>query len=150
MEKLIFNESKLQEKDINRIVIRSKAFIINSNYMCLLGYGHGCYQLIGGHKEENETLEECLVREIKEEIGIELKLENRVPYFILTYYCKDYPEVGTNSKYIINYFVVETDLKPNLDKVDLTEDEKEGLFEFKYIQLSKLGNELLKNLEETN
>ena len=33
MEKLIFNENKLEEKDINRIVIRSKAFIINSNYM---------------------------------------------------------------------------------------------------------------------
>ena len=150
MKKLVFNENNLKEEDVNRLVIRSKALIINSNYMCLLGYGHGCYQLIGGHKEENETLEECLVREIKEETGIELKLEKRVPYFILTYYCKDYPEVGINSKYIINYFNVETDLKPDLDKVDLTEDEKEGLFEFKYIQLSKLGNELLKNLEETN
>lgn len=150
MEKLIFNENKLEEKDINRIVIRSKALIINSNYMCLLGYSHGCYQLIGGHKEENETLEECLVREVKEETGIELKLEKRVPYFILTYYCKDYPEAGINSKYIINYFNVETDLKPDLDKVDLTEDEKEGLFEFRYIQLSKLESEMFKNLEETN
>lgn len=33
-------------------------------------YGEGLYGLPGGHVDEQETLEQCLIREAKEEVGI--------------------------------------------------------------------------------
>jgi len=37
------------------------------------GYMDGHYSLPAGHVEEGETIEDCLVREVKEEIGIMIK-----------------------------------------------------------------------------
>lgn len=37
------------------------------------GYMDGHYSLPAGHVDEGETIEDCLVREVKEEIGIEIK-----------------------------------------------------------------------------
>lgn len=37
------------------------------------GFGTGKWNGVGGKKRENETLEEAAVREIKEEVGIEVK-----------------------------------------------------------------------------
>ena len=36
----------------------------------------GAWVLPGGHIEVGESLEECAVREIKEETGIEIEIEN--------------------------------------------------------------------------
>ena len=44
--------------------------MINSKDEILMGYCHNTYQFPGGHLDENETLEECLIREVKEEMGI--------------------------------------------------------------------------------
>lgn len=146
MKKIIYNEDNLTEEDINNIVARAKMLIINSKSELLLGYGHNTYQVVGGHLEENESYAECIVREV-EEIGIKLPLEEREPFLEIIYYCKDYPKEGQNSKYIINYYSIITDLKPNIDKINLTENEKEGLFEFRYIPLNKALQELNNNLE---
>lgn len=72
MEKIFYNEDNLEEKDINNYVGRAKMLLVNSKGECLLGYGNNAYQLPGGHLEENETYEECLIREVMEETGIQL------------------------------------------------------------------------------
>jgi 8-oxo-dGTP diphosphatase len=36
----------------------------------------GCWDLLGGHVEDSETPEECIVREIREELGIQIKVPN--------------------------------------------------------------------------
>ena len=53
------------------------------------------WDLIGGHIEEGETPEEALVREVREELGIELKEYN----FFRTYECTD-GDAYPNMKYI--------------------------------------------------
>lgn len=147
MKKIFYNEDNLNEKDINNSVKRAKMLIINSNNKILLGYGHNTYQIIGGHIEDNESYNECIVREVKEETGITIPFEERVPFLQIKYYCKDYPKEGLNSEYIINYYSIISDSKPNIDNINLTDNEKEGLFEFRYISLDEVINELKSNLE---
>ena len=80
MKKVFYNEDNLRKEDINNFIKRAKMLIINSNNEILLGYGHNTYQIIGGHVEENESYDECVIREVKEETGIELSLEKREPF----------------------------------------------------------------------
>lgn len=147
MEKVFYNEDNLRKEDINNSIKRAKMLIINSNNEILLGYGHNTYQIIGGHVEDNESYDECIVREVKEETGIELSLEKREPFLQVVYYSRDYPNEGLNSEYIINYYSINSDLKPDIDKINLTENEKEGLFEFRYVSLNSVLDELNDNLE---
>lgn len=145
MKKIIYNEFNLKDNDINNTVYRAKAVIENSTGEILLGYGNSNYQLPGGHLEDNESIDECLNREIEEEVGIILPKEKREPFVSIIYYSKDYPEIGINSKYIANYYMIKTDDKPNLSRINLTENEKESMFNIKYIN----KNDVLKVLEES-
>ena len=145
MKKIVYNEDNLSDNDINNVVYRAKALIINSNDEILFGYGNNNYQFVGGHLEEGESLDECLVREIKEETGIDIPILKRDPFISIIYYNKDYPEVGINSKYIANYYSIKTDLKPNMYNTNLTENEKEGSFQLRYIN----KNDALKQLNES-
>ena len=133
MKEILYNYDYLTEEDINKVVCRAKMVIVNSNDEILLGYGDRNYQLPGGHLEKNETFDECVVREVKEETGIDIPFENRRPFFVVKYMCKDYPNKNDNTKYIANYYYIKTDEKPNLDEVNLTENEKEGMFQLRYI-----------------
>ncbi len=145
MKRIIYNENNLSDNDINNVVYRAKALIINSNDEILFGYENNNYQFVGGHLEEGESLDECLVREIKEETGIDIPILKRDPFISIIYYNKDYPEVGINSKYIANYYSIKTDLKPNMYNTNLTENEKEGSFQLRYIN----KNDALKQLNES-
>lgn len=147
MSTIIYNKDNLEEKDINRISRRAKAVIKNSDNEILLACVNSNYHLPGGHLEENENFEECLVREIEEEIGALIPLEERTPILTITYYNKDYPSVGTNSKTVANYYEVCADIVPNLDNVNLTEDEKKGNFKLQYVKESEILDFLNNSLE---
>lgn len=51
-----------------------------------------------GALEENETLEECLLRELQEETGIKLKDIKLKSFMKITYYNKNYHNSGNNRK----------------------------------------------------
>lgn len=146
MKEVFYNYDFLDKEDINNTIKRAKLLIINSNDEILLGYGHGDYQLIGGHVENGESFDECLVREVKEETGILLPLEKRKPFLVIRHYIKNYPEVNVNSEYIHNYYMVNTNQRPNLDSISLTDYEKDGNFEFKYVKVDKIMKVLEDNL----
>lgn len=146
MKTIIYNDDYLDKKDINKEVKRAKAIIINSKDELLLASTNNNYYLVGGHVEENESDEVCLHREILEETGIDLEIKDIRPYFVVEYLCKDYPDVGDNTNYIANYYVVKCDEVPNLDNVELTEGEKEGGFSLKYIHKDEVMNVLEESL----
>ena len=77
MKEIIYNYNFLNEEDINRTVVRIKAVLENKNGEILLCYSSNNYHLPGGHLEEEESYEECLVREIKEETGIDIEKKER-------------------------------------------------------------------------
>ena len=43
----------------------------------------GKYELVGGYIEFGETIEEGLKREVKEELGVDINIEN--PFYVFTY-----------------------------------------------------------------
>ena len=100
---------------------------------------------MGGHVDGNETDYECLVREIKEEAGIDYNPKIEEPYVSIKYLLKDYPEEGINKGYISNYYVIYDDLLPNYNNVDLTDDEKEGNLKLELLPINELENIIINN-----
>jgi len=146
--KVIFNNyDNLKEENINRVVRRAKALIINSNNEILFAHSNNNYFFVGGRVEENETFDEGIIREIKEEAGIDIALEKREPFFNITYMNKDYPSDGVNTKSVANYYLIKCDTKPDLSKVSLTDEERVSNFKLVYIKKDKVIEELNKSLE---
>lgn len=145
MKKIITNDSNLREEEITDLVRKVKILLINSNNEILLGYSHNEYQFPGGTQEPEEELIDTLNREIEEETGIKLNL-NDIPAFACNIgYYKDWPSVGRNKKIEIYYYEIKTDEKPNLDNTNYTNNEKEGNFELRYINLDNVENEITDN-----
>ena len=148
MKEIIYNYDLLDDKDINNEVARVKALIINSNNEILFGYADKTYQFIGGHLENGETLEDCLSREIKEESGIEIKFDNLNPFLKIKYYSRNYPRKGLNTITTNNYYIVKTDLKPDINNRNLTDYETEWGYDLKYISKDKALDELKRGLAD--
>lgn len=147
MKTILYNYDNLTDNDINRVVRRAKILIINSNDEILFAHSNNNYFFVGGRVEENETFDEGIVRETKEETGIDLSLEKREPFFTITYMNKDYPSIGVNTKSVANYYLIKCDIKPDLSKVSLTYEEKTNNFKLVYIHKDKVLEELTNSLE---
>ena len=104
----------------------SRAVIINDGQILLSHETKsGWWLLPGGGLEENETPEECCVREVEEETGY---IVSPVHEFLIIYeYYEEY-------RYISHYFVCEV---IGHGKMDLTETEKERGIEPQWMPLQK-------------
>ena len=146
MNEIKYNYDNLDELDINKIVIRTKALILNNNNI-MLGNSNNVYQFPGGHLEENETLEECLKREVLEETGIKIDTnEIKGPFMKIISLNKDWPEKGQNQKSEIYYYLIETNKFPDLSKVKYTEHEKQGNFKIILVPLNDAINIIEQNI----
>ena len=148
MKEIIYNYDNLALTDINNYVNRAKALIINSNNEILFGYVDSTYQFIGGHVEKGETDLECLNREVMEEAGMDIKATEIKPFLAIKYYSKDYPEKGINTITTNSYYIVKTDLKPNVNKRKLTDYETKWGYEYRYISINKALEVLNKGIKE--
>ena len=148
MKELITNKYNLTEADVTEVVKGVKILAINSNNEILLCYSHNDYQFPDGHVEEGENLLQTVKREMLEETGIDLKMENVEPFAVALGYYKDWPAEGKNRKIEIYYYEIKNDEKTDLDKTSYTENEKDGGFELRFIPLNKVEDELRKNAEE--
>ena len=147
MKKLIYNKDNLSEKDITEVVTRVKALIVNSDQEILIAYSNNDYQFPGGHAFKNEKLLDALKREIKEETGIVIDKLNPSLVVSKIYYCKDHPQKNNNRKAEIFYYLIHTDLKPDLNNTSYTEDEIKGNYKLKYYSLDDALIELKRNIE---
>lgn len=148
MKQIITNKYNLTDADMTEVVKRVKVLLVNSNNEVLLGYSHNNYQFPGGHVEENETLIQTVNREVLEETGMDLGVDNIEPFACAIGYYKDWPAEGKNRKIEIYYYEIKIDEKPNLENTEYTENEKDGNFELRYIPLTNVEEELRKNAEE--
>ena len=148
MKEVLYNYDNLTIDDIDEVVVRTKGLIINDNDEITLGYCEGTYQFPGGHLEDDEELSECLLREIKEETGIEIKDAKMRPFEKITHYNKNYHNTGKNRKNEIYYYVVKTNTKFDMNNASLDEKEKENGFTVKTIPLSLFEETLIKSIPD--
>ena len=148
MKEILYNYDNLKLEDIDEVVTRTKGLIINSNNEITLGYSHKTYQFPGGHLEEGETLEECLLREIEEENRIEIKDAKLKPYEKITYYNKNYHKSGKNRKNDIYYYIINTDANFDMNNSKLDEWEKDGNFTVKTFPIKNVEQVLIDSIPD--
>ena len=147
MKKIIINDNHLTDKDIERKVTRVKALMINKKGKILIAHNNNTYQFPGGHTEENETIDNCILREIKEETGIQLTIEED-PFLCIETYDNNY--FGTGKKVLnrIYYYRFLTDEVPNFRETHYDELELSTDFNLFYFNLKDLEIFIEKNLKE--
>ena len=148
MKAILYNYDNLKLEDIDEVVTRTKGLIINSNNEITLGYSHKTYQFPGGHLEEGETLEECLLREIEEETGIEIKDAKLKPFEKITYYNKNYHKSGKNRKNDIYYYIINTDANFDMNNSKLDDWEKDGNFTVKTFPIENVEQVLIDSIPD--
>ena len=92
-------------KERNKLPISVQLLLENKNKILLMkrkntGYEDGKYSLPGGHVEANEEIRNALVREAKEELGIDINVENIEFYKVLN------RKVSENQEYVDFIFKV--------------------------------------------
>ena len=101
------------------------------------------WELPGGKVEKGEDFDVALVREIKEETGIELNLNYKPkPFFEVAY---------RNNELCsrVLYFFIHTDLSPDLNNTNYTRAELENNFTLRYVPLNDFEAFINKNKFET-
>ena len=147
MKRIFINDNFLKQEDIEFEVIRVKALIVNSKNELLLAHNNNTYQLIGGHKEDDETLEDTLLREIKEETGIGLH-EIGGPFIEIITYDNNYFDTGKKVCSKIYYYRVLTDEMPNILETHYDELESETDFNLFYVNVNEMRDFLHRSMDE--
>lgn len=149
VNQVIHNEDNLTLNDANRVTRRAKLIVENNNDEILICHMGVKYFLIGGHIDNDESDEECLVREVAEESGVTLNFSNILPIASSNYINKDYPKNGDITYTNTNYYAIKYDLVPNIEMQNLTEEEKKENFKLMYIPKNEVIN-FLENIKEIN
>lgn len=137
MKTLIYNNDNLKDEDISGMTTRVKCFLINDNDEILIATaGTGC-QLPGGHREENEDVKDTLIREIQEEVGIDISDEIITPFMQSKNYITNYRESGKNWISHIVYFFVRCNKEPDYSQQNLTSDEVKAEYQLHRVKRDK-------------
>lgn len=146
MREIIINDNNLTKEDIDMEVIRVKGLILNSQGKLLIAHNNNTYQLPGGHVDDNETIDECIVREIKEETGIDVEITER-PFMSIITYDNNYFDTGKKVLSSIYYYRFFSDEVPNLEETKYDELELATDFNLFYINFKDFDSFIQKNIE---
>jgi len=124
---------------------RIAGIIIKDGKLLLLkGKGHDHLWTPGGKLEEGETHEECLKREFKEEIGVDL-IEAK---FFKEYNGFSFYNPTRKLNQIVYITKVEGNIKPDMEIEDFVWLSKEDFFNKKYKQLPTHEQKIIPDLIE--
>lgn len=144
MSTIIINDDNLSNVEIDVFSSKARAILLSDNKILVSHYG-GVILLPGGSLEEKETPIQAVIRELREEIGIDYDVDQLKDFFTLEMYQKDYQlrhDKILNRK-VTNYYYLGDYKGIDLDRVNRTEKEKRDDFYLQLVELSKL-EDLLK------
>lgn len=127
MKEVILNDDKLRQEEIDLRKRKVRALIVDDEQRVTLCNYHGIYMLPGGSIDGFETETNALVRELREELGIEFEAKDFQPFLRTITMTRDYPK--RNNKDTINrvcetdYYLIRSNKKINNSKRDLTASE---------------------------
>ncbi len=119
---------------------RAVGIVINDSKVLLMWRkkdGHEYYVFPGGGKEENETIEEAVVRETKEEASMEVKIEKLL-------YTHNLIDSGNQYFYLCSYISGEPELGDANEKQGQNENDQ---YKPMWVEINKLPNLLVYPLE---
>lgn len=139
MKTIVFNDDNLTINDIEDHVIKARAVIMNDDGRMLLSKYSDIYLLPGGKIEENEDILTSLRREVREETGIELLLDDKKPFLLVKQLIKDYPKRNTDNDYSNRltktyYYITSSNEELSESKMTLTESENKAHFKTIYVE----------------
>ena len=149
MKKIVINDNDLDNDSMEMEVIRVKGLLINSKGKILLAHNNNTYQFPGGHKEDDESCEECILREIKEETGIIVDEVNE-PFLCIETFDNNYFDTGKKVLNKIYYYRFITDQEPDLSKTHYDELELSTDFNLFYVNFDSLDEFIEKQIELKN
>ena len=137
MKRVIINEENIDINNVDETVIRVKALMINEKEELLVVHNNYTYQFPGGHWREDESLEESLSREIKEETGISINIEPG-PFMVIEEYYSNYLETRNTRCNKMYYYIVHSNEGPKVEEMSLSELEKKTDFNLFYIPIKDM------------
>ncbi len=146
MRTVVINDDYLGDSDVDYSVTRAKGIIINNENKVILAHNNGTFQFPGGHVEEGEDEKECLIREVREEVGIE-NFHVEDPFLKIITYDSHYFNTGSVVLNTIYYYKVTTNEQPDEEKTKYDLVEASTPFKLFYVDLDKLDDFLDSEIE---
>ena len=139
MKRIVINDFDLNDYEINSKNTKVRALLIHNNQILVSNYGTAVL-LPGGKIDYPETKEEALVRELKEETGIDYNLSELNELFLLEYYQKQYHtrRDTIENRLIKTYFYYGHFKGLNENEMQRTEREIQGNFSLELMTLERL------------
>ena len=147
--KLVNNPYNLNLNDMTEITNKVRCIIIDKNSNILITQYADMYMFPGGKVKNNENNNDALIRELKEELGIDFSSFKIDEFITYENYIKNYNRVDNNIVNRLNntkYYIIRVDeLKElNISRDNLSLNEKNNKFYIEfcnlYDSLSKINN----------
>ena len=141
MELFEINENNMTDNDVKVIQNKARALLVRDNSFLICNYA-GVYMLPGGSVDNGESYDVAILRELREEIGIEYKIQELERLILIKYYQKNYPnrDGGTKDRIMQTLYYFGPYRGIDLSKSHRTEKEKKDKFEFSLVSFDDLNH----------
>ena len=137
----IVNLSNIKAEDITSYLHKVRVMVFNPNNELFITDMNGSYNLPGGRVENNEDIKTALKRELNEELGISITIDEPIYIGNYHFYHDGFPEKGTTvlRDNEIDLFLIADPKVYHRTKTNITDYEKSQNFVIKFASLENIS-----------